>query len=362
MNCMKKNILSILFLLASCSFPKQEDVLIHKIDVDFPAVDTIAMDHKQTLILLRLPREIIIKDTTLFVLGFEDNDVNVGLCYSINSGDVLTPIINRGRAANEIATQSYSLKIMSHRDTIQFVDLISREIKSISLDDIITKPMGEREFSKTNVPTTIKSFNYKKIDNSVIIGCNSNGDNDAKYFVLDSSKITMFGEYNKEILVSRVNQEITNNIAAAQYDPIFANWGSKVISADARGITLELINAKTKSVVKDRFYTKFTFGEQVENTFSGDPVDIYTEKVYCTENKIYCIVKQINKIKSKEKRREYVDVFILSFDWNLNPIKKYYVGTSNFYGFKYFMSQDCNKIYCLSTEGEAQTLFEGIIY
>lgn len=353
---MKTKLLSILLLLASCSSTEQEDILIHNIDIDFPTADTVIMGHKLTLGIYRDIREIIIKDTTLFALDFGNNNENIGFCYSLNSGNVITPIINRGRAANEIATQSFSLDIMSHRDTIQFIDFALREIKSIFLDDILTKPMGERQISKINVPTTIKSLSYKKIDNSVVIGYNLKGDNNAKYFIFDSSKVTMFGDYNKKILVSNVNQKITNNIAAGQYSPIFASCGSKVISADESGVTLELIDTNTKSIVKDRFYTKFTFGEQMENI-----VDIITEKVYCTENEIYCIVKQMDKIKSKEIGRKYVDVFILTFDWDLNPIKKYYVGSSKSLDFKYFMSQDCKKIYCLSTGGEEQTLFEGTI-
>lgn len=354
---MKKKLLSILLLLASCASPRQEDILIHNIDTDFPTVDTIAMDYKQTIDMTYHATEITVKDTLLFVLGW--NTKNLGYCYSLNSGNTITPIINRGKAANELITQDCSLNIVSHRDTIQFIDLVLREIKSISLDDIITKPMGEREFSKTNAPMAIKSFNYKKIDNSVVIGYNY--ESDSKYFVFDNGKITMFGDYNKKILVSRVNQKITNTIAEGQYCPMFASWGSKVISADERGVTLELIDVNTKSIVKDRFYMKFSMVEQFKGGSTCDPVDIYTEKVYCTENEIYCIVKQINKLKTKGIRERYLDVFVLTFDWNLNPIKKYYVGTSNFDGFKYFMSQDCKKIYCLSTGGEEQTLFEGTI-
>lgn len=179
---------------------------------------------------------------------------------------------------------------------------------------------------------TLNMLGYaKEIDNNVIIGYNLKGENDAKYFVYDSSKMTMFGKYNKEIFVSKGNQKISNDISAGQYDPLLASCGSKVISADTRGVTLELIDVKTKSIIKDRFYTKFTLGTQVEGGATCDPVDLYA------------------------------DIFILTFDWDLNPIKKYHVGTSSLYGFKYFMSQDCKKIYCLSTEGEEQTLFEGTI-
>lgn len=353
---MKKKLLSILLLLASCTSPKQEDLLIHNLDTDFSTADTLFMKYKQTFNFVSYTYDFAIKDTILLASG--NNNENIGHCYSINNGALITTIINCGNAANE--TRQGTI-IRYHRDSIQFIDQMFKEIKLIAINDILTKPMGEREFSRITIPTTIKSFYYKKIDNNVVIGYNDANNKDAKYFIFENNKLTQFGEYNKKILVSTVNQELTNDIAAHQYNPKFASYGSKIISADRSGVTLETIDINTKSILNERFYTKITFGEQFKGSYSSDPIDMYTEKVYCTDKEIYCIVKQINKVKSKEEGGRFVDLFILVFDWDLNPIKKYYIGSSTFGGYSVCMTEDCKKFYYLAMEEEKQTLFEGII-
>lgn len=281
----------------------------------------------------------------------------MGYCYNINNGEPLNTIINYGKAANEILPENI---VEFHGDSIQFINYILREIKSISMDDILTMPLGERKMSKIVLPKIIGSLNYKKIDNNMVIGHNYKNDKNAKYFIFNN-ELTLFGKYNTEILESTVNQELTPDVLASQYYPYFASCGSKVISADRRGITLELIDPNTKSIIKDRFYSKFTFGQQSKGVYSGEPTDLNTKNVYCTNTEIYCIVTQFDKTKKRENGNLFVNIFILVFDWELTPIRKYYIGSSTSRGYSVCMTDDCKKIYYLAFLEEKYSLFEGII-
>lgn len=356
---MKKKLLLILLLLSSCASTQKNDIIIHDLDVDFPTAETVSMEYKQTFNMIYYSEEIAVKDTAIFALGY--NNDNMGYCYNINNGNLITPIINRGKAANEIIAEDYSLNIMLHKDTIQFIDNGLHEIKSITMDDVVTKHVGERVVSKINTPKANLSFNFKKVDNNIVIGQNFDPKEGQKYFIFDGNELSLFGEYNEKIYKSNGNKKLSSNILSMVCQPKFANHGSKIISADKHGVTLELIDANTKNVIKDRFYTIIPIEEMDEKGGSPPLMDLNTKRVYCTDNEIYCIVTLLDKLKTKEEKKKFVDIFILVFDWDLNPIKKYYIGSSTNRGYTICMTEDCKKFYYLANEGEKQTLFEGLI-
>lgn len=339
---MKKITLLIsLFIIGySCSSEQKTDV-IKDIDFDFPTTDTITFNPLKTFNIASDVKSIHVKDSVLFVL--ENNNDNLGYCYSINSGEKISTILNKGRAANE----QIDPFVFFTKDSIQFIDMntiSSRLIKTFSLDDIISKPISERTFSVTHfTQDTLSLYFYVKIGNETIFGTNakSEKDSDMCYFIFNPEKVFSFGKYEKEIFDSKESYDCKSQGSILMFSHIRLS-GDKVIVAYQFGMGLNVIDTDKKAITKERYYNKFKCNED-----GFTPIFKYKCKtIECDDENIYYFTRNIMD------DDEYMNILV--FDWELNPIKRYAIKCNR----NDFMSYKDKTLYLMTQGEETMELLE----
>lgn len=351
---MRKYFLPFLLILASCasSDTKQIEVVIHDIDVDFPTADTITIPSSpiQTFYINSLIGSIHIKDSVIYIRDI--NPINLGSCYSLNSGNKLSTMINRGNAANEM--QFANFEIIG--DSVIFINERDRIIKTFSINDILTKPMGNRGFSQIRIPDSIQAPQLIKERGDKIFGVYTGTKNnlDKMYFTIDGNGVSFFGEIREELFEPRDE----NILTVVKMSPIFhfmrmCNYGDKNIVANCEGISIQIVDSNKKTIDYERHYNKYEVKEP-----NVHPKSNYgTYSVHCNNEYVFCKVSKRNKVKSKAEGVRIDDNYILVFDWKLNPVKKYYFSlTEDLYRMK--ISDDCKTFYLLKLEDEKQELFQ----
>lgn len=364
---MKKNVLYILLFLASCtsSNMKQDGFVMSDLDVDFPVTDTIHLNPipLQSFEILAGISSILVKDTALFV--FEHNPDNFGHCYSINSGKELSVIVGVGNAMNEFIKNA-TINTSFVGDSIQLRDFNNGVVMTFLASDVVTKPLGEREFSIRGRLKHSPLIDFTITDKNILVGINKDRSDDTNrgYCTYDGKDFSFFGEIKKEMFNS--SKEVTPLDMKWLRFGSYANYGNKVVMSETFGIILHVIDVDKKSIDFERYYSQILCEESNGRIVNMNNYDIYSYEVSCNEKNIFSPVRKKNIKKSEEAGEEISDHFTLVFDWELNPIKKYYFakplddsgkpmkGTS-------YMSEDAKTYYFLSTEGEKQELYIGVI-
>lgn len=226
-------------------------------------------------------------------------------------------------------------------------------LKTFSINDILTKPMGERNFSTIARPDTILSNCILKIDDSKIIGsinypmggkCNN-------YFISDGEEVSIFGDFQKELF--ELTDKVDDLTLRKSFDPWFASYGDKVVAANKNGIFLQVIDINKKVIEKQRYYNKIKHRDE----YKPDDSYIY---VRCDDKFIYCALTKLDKEKTKKSGKRISDKSILVFDWDLNPIKKYHLATFDLTSNLYYLSEDGKSFYYMRVvEGEEKVIFKG---
>lgn len=352
---MKKLLYTFVILISSCASSVQQDKnRLHDLDTDFPVADTITLNPilKQTFENMSNINNFIVRDTIMYC--FENNDDNFGYCYGINSGVKLSTIINKGKANNEM-TSIVTKNNMFIDDSIQFIDTKSRIIKIFSINDILTKPMNERVFSTYKLPDEIiNTFNFTKYNN-IILGTSDYIDDtiNYKYFTLENGKVSLFGNVKKEIFEPEM--ELNRAIISGVFNITnFTNHNEKFAVANFHGIVLQVIDVNKKIVKYDRYYQKFKI-EESDGVIKTMPTDYKTISIGCDEKYIYCQVR-------KSARGEINGKIILVFDWELNPIKKYFIRPHALDKNRFYISKDSKSLYYLTTEDEKPKLYENKLF
>lgn len=126
----------------------------------------------------------------------------------------------------------------------------------------------------------------------------------------------------------------------------------RIIAANVQGIMLEIINTEQKKIERGKYYDKYIMEEESVGTTSDYDIRL----IGCTKENIFCVV-----VKGFKENDKIVDKsFILVFDWELNPVKKFYVA-DNMEGDLFWFSNDCKSICRMNVNTEKQELFEGKI-
>lgn len=79
---------------------------MHDLDKDFPVADTVTFEPIHSfdpIKIMNIPVDVysfMIKDSVIFVL--ERSEENFGHCYKMGSGEVLSTLLGRGGAENEM--------------------------------------------------------------------------------------------------------------------------------------------------------------------------------------------------------------------------------------------------------------------
>ena len=151
---MKTNARLLLILISfsffSCnSTVKNQTVPISDLDTDFPATERLEFKPFNKFNILEMGF-CVIDDSILWHI--ENREYDFGSCYNLNTGEKLSIIASKGRAANEL-TELEGFQMVG--DSIQLYTY-SNMIKAFAKREIIDNvPMGERKFSLTIVPDRI---------------------------------------------------------------------------------------------------------------------------------------------------------------------------------------------------------------
>lgn len=355
---MRKNYLLFLLLLASCATaPKSVDTFtLEDIDKDFPKTDTIALTHRGTFNILPMIYSFMIQDSVMF--SFEENPENFGYCYSINCGEKLSVILNKGKAKNEMSNLFHA-NIRIFKDSIQFTDTNLSNMTTFSVKDIITKPIGDREFSIVDGSKFMSPSYFMKVDNNIIFGNTDVGCDhpNANYFIYDGDSVTYLKEIKKEIFEMEENSEYILNRVRMSFTPRYASHKNRVATVDNAGIMLKVIDVDKKTVETERNYNKFNY-DYLAKTSNG----LNTKMISCNSEKIYCLsVKSIKQENGEDRSKKRYECFIFTFDWKLNPLKKHYIGTFSSQNSRYYLSENGKKVYLMTLNDEKQELFEAVI-
>lgn len=364
---MKKNLTIFLLLLIGCS-PKNEKADTQPysdMDVDFPVEKTIKVEPtlRQTFNIEDDISLIMVKEPLILI--FDNNKDILGYCYDINSGEKLKPIASFGEANHEIipgwgARSNPPMQICG--DSLEFTDNVSGTIKTFALNDIATKYLGDRPFSTFKMNDTLKTITYQKINTSTVVGAHNifppQDTDSSRFFILDQNQLSYFGVLSDKLFNS--NREVDITKKREQLRPIFAYHNDKVVTANNYGVFLNTIDVKNKTVVKERIYTpmKITIDERGVVQIGGYPSGYKTISIYCDEQHIYYHAWKSNDDKEKQNFGVPAEIYVLVYDWDLNPIKRYYVGSYIYGEYQSYLSVDKKILYQLKSDGDKKELYE----
>ena len=344
-----------LFLLSCNGVVKNQSVPISNIDTDFPTTGKLEFEPFNKLDIFEMGF-CIIDDSILW--SVKEGKDDFGFCYNLNTGEKLSTIVSKGRAANEL-TQLEDFKIIG--DSVQLYTEVNT-IKAFAQKDIIDNmPMGEREFSVITIPDSILVRQATKLPNgSVLVTIMP---------VLSEFEQGKINEFNKKSVA------IFNNKEANSYETI--NYGSfdlgkakgmelpandliKCAYADgsveikgndmavfsvSHQFILYTFDIKSGNVVNEKRYTEMqrikSTDEMSTSLRTVNDRQIEIESMRTNDKYILCDVRGYFSEEDKDQKQNKEAIFV--FDWDLNPIKKFDLpNRKNGY---YTISKDCKSVY-----------------
>lgn len=291
------------------------------------------------------------RDSILFL--FERNSGNIGHCYNINTKEQVAILIGRGKAANEMSgVPDYGG--FFEKDSIQFVDKNQPIIKTFSVQDILTKPAGERIATTITIPDSLFTNSYMKISGNRVVGSIFSGSDErnARFYCYEGGETSYFGEINEDNFRSK--QKLSNKEMREDLMPKIAHYNNKLVVANQQGLLLEVYDLNSKTVDSSRYYSRIEIKKGGGRAVVG--CNIHVSAIYCNENNISCIILKRNEEEEAKVGGRIYDISIITYDWQLNPIKKYFVVTCDVDKYRTAMSEDSKTFYVMSIDGEDQQL------
>lgn len=308
---------------------------ILNLDTDFPTTEKLEFTPFNKLDILE-EGFCVIDDSILW--SIEEREDNFGFCYNINTGEKLSIIASKGRAANEL-TQFEAFQIIG--DSVQLCTH-PNTIKTFAKRDIIENvPMGERKFSVTIVPDSIEVRRMVKLPNGSVLATimpalseseqtTMNKFNEKSVAVFNNKEANYYETINYESfdLEKAKDRELPANdlIKCAYAD------GSMTVKDNAMAVfsvshqfILYTFDIKNGNVVNEKRYTKMQRVESRDErstslrTINDRQIEI--ESMQTNDKYIICSVRGFFSAADKESKQPQEAIFI--FDWNLNPIKKF---------------------------------------
>lgn len=331
---MKKTLIASLFLLFGCSAPNGE--LISDLNKDFPAADTLKGE-----ILWEGNEEIgrcdnfIVYDTLLFIDEMNP-DYNLS-CYNVNSAELLFRYITKGRASNELIFVS-SIDVYN-KDYFQLPE--RKSIKCFRIDDIM-KQTPDLEVLNFVKSSKLLIYNEYLLNDSTLVA-NDMGST-MKYIFQhgkgDEAVTNKIGKFTKDYI--DIKEGVTSDsLALSAYMSKFTYNKSKnrLCAASVEGILFDLIDVKSQTIDKTKCYSK----SKVEISNYNSTPGITTIRGETLMN----LSSDDKYIYALYKLAKNMENIILVFDWELNPVKKYYVSGEYCHDFNTF-STDSKYLYSIS--------------
>ena len=350
-------ILISIFFLSCTSMVKNQITPLSSIDIDFPITEKLEFEYFNKYDIFR-GGFCVVDDSVLW--SFKQGGGDFGSCYNLHTGEKLSIIASKGRAAYELI-QLDEFNIIG--DSVQLC-IGQNTIKTFAKRDIIENvPLGDRKFSVTIVPDSIWVRRMTKLSNGSVL----------------ATILPAFSEEEKANLseFNRKSVAILNNMEADSYETINyesfdiekaekmelpANDLIKCAYADGyieirdddmavfsvnNQFILYTFDIKRRKVVSEKKYTNVQRigGQGSLGTKNDRKLNINVMKT--NNQNILCIVS--GYLSEKDKNSKLFKKAIFVFDWNLNPIKKFDLPEKeNGY---YILSNDGSAVYfCDFTE------------
>ena len=348
----------------SCNSAKNSITPISNMDTDFPVTEKLEFKpFKKYDILVK--GGCVIDDSVLW--HFEKGKLDFGSCYDLNTGEKLSVIASRGKAADELAELEWfnivgdSVLLYAARNTI----------KTFAKKDIVNNmPAGERIFSVTTAPDSILVSRMTKLPNGSALATirpilfydigKRNEINKKSVVIFNNTEANAYETitYNSfDIEKAKGKQLATNDLikyAYAQGSIVVKDNDTAVFSVNHQFI-LYTFDINNGNVVNEKRYTKIQreTGEEASFTTINDRnLSIGSMKV--NDKYILCGVDGYLSEKDKESGLRKKAIFV--FDWNLNPIKKFDLPNRK-KGY-YTISNDCSSVYFCQYNKEGLTLYK----
>lgn len=347
----------LLFLIGisffSCNSVKNQIIPISNVDTDFPTSEKLEFKTFNKYDILE-KGGYMIDDSTLWYFSRHDKD-NVGFCYNLNTGEKLSTIAMKGKAAHEFIDCDYFLSRIAGDSIHLYTGL--RTIKTFAKKDIIeNKPMNKRGFSVTTINDSISTHRFIKLPNGYAVvpigGAIDKNSFPEKYDI-----------NNKSIAI--INNNEVKGYQTINYDsfdvkvPDSEDFGSKAVikyaylqsSIENRGNDLAVFSVHYQfilytldlnhgNVIKEKRYTNMQMGKSFSLTTNDMRMSLSSMK--SNDKYIYCLVSGYFSKEDKELE-EQLKKALFVFDWDLNPVKRFELPYDE--NSQYTISSDCKSIY-----------------
>lgn len=364
-----------LLLLISVSFfscnstIKKPAISVSNIDTDFPITEELELKpfNKYDIFYEGV---CAIDDSILWYIKIDGTD-DFGACYNLRTGEKLSTIASKGRAAHELtALEGFDMV----GDSIQFYTYGNRIIKSFAKKDIINNvPMGERGFSLITTPDSILISRMIKLSNGSVLATIR-----PSIFEYEQTKMNEFNqktiaifndkEANSYLTINYENfdiekagdKELSSNdlVKMAYSDGLVGIRNNDVaVFSVSNQFILYTFDINDGNVVNERIYTKM---QRIKRDKSFTPFSTKNDKhmkihsMKVSDEHILCMVS--GYLSEEDKKLGLLKEAIFVFDWGLNPIKKFdLLNRENGY---YCISNDCNSVYCCEKNEDGLTLYK----
>lgn len=331
-----------LLLLISISFfscnstVKNTATPISDINTDFPVSENLDFKpfHKYDILEMGA---CTVDDSILWF--FREGESDFGYCYNLHTGEKLSTIASKGRAANEFtALDNFDIA----GDSVAFYTN-RNTIKTFAKKDIIENvPMGNRKFSVTIAPDSIWASRMIKLPNGSVLST-------IEPALYEYQKLQEVSEFNKKS-VAIFNSKEANSYETINYESfdidkakgrelpandliksaycfssIVARDNNMAVFALSDQFMLYTFDLKNGGVVNEKRYTKMQREKAESDTFTSfrtvNDRKITIDNIITNDKYIFCDVG--GYLSEEDKNAKLYKRAIFVFDWKLNPIKKF---------------------------------------
>lgn len=342
---------------------KNQATPISNIDTDFPITEKLEFNPFNKYDILE-EGVCVIDDSILW--HFKEGEYDLGSCYNINTGEKLSTIASKGRAANEII-QFDGFDVIG--DSVLLYTDRNRTIKAFAKKDIIDNvPMGERQFSVTTAPDSIWVSQMTKLPNGSVLATiqpalfeyqkaeQTNVINEKTVAIFNNKEANSYETIKYEsfdIEKAKGTELAANDLVkyAYSYGSIAIKDNDMAVFSVSDQFILYTFDLKSGNVVNEKRYTK------IQRTVGGDEAFVSFETTNDRQMSIYSVKTNDKYIlcsvqgyfSEEDKKAKLYKKAIYIFDWELSPIKKFDLpDRKNGY---YIISNDCSVVYfCEYTE------------
>lgn len=366
----------LLLLLISISFfsctntVKNQTAPISNIDTDFLITEKLELEPFNTYNILN-QGGCMIDDSILWYL--EEGKYDFGSCYNLHTGEKLSTIASKGRAANELI-QIDGFNIVG--DSVLLYTDRNRTIKAFSKKDIIDNvPMGERKFSITTAPDSIWVSQMTKLSDGSVLATimpalfeyqkNANiNENNKKSIVIFNNKKANFYETIKyesfDVGKAKGAELAANDLIKSAYSNshIGIKGNDMAVFSVSDQFILYTFDLNSGDVINEKRYTKMQRTVEADKSFvSFETMNdrlLSIRSIKLNDKYILCQANGYFSEEDKNSRIGKEAIFV--FDWELNPIKKFNLPKrENGY---YTISNDGSLVYFLEYNEKGLTLYK----